>query len=89
MVAVIIMMINKTHTKLIRMLLTNIELDNLNISKVSNLMFERSNLELSNDNDSVNTILDDYLADIDQTYFTEDLENEEAIVNKANILRKR
>lgn len=71
------------------MLLTNIELDNLNISKVSNLMFERSNLELSNDNDSVNTILDDYLADIDQTYFTEDLENEEAIVNKANILRKR
>lgn len=83
------MMINKTHTKLIRMLLTNIELDNLNISKVSNLMFERSNLELSNDNDSANTILDDELADIDQTYFTEDLENEEAIVNKANILRKR
>lgn len=83
------MMINKTHTKLIRMLLTNIELDNLNISKVSNLMFEKSNVELRINNESVNTVFDDDLVDIDHTYFTEDFENEEAIVNKANILRKR
>ena len=43
------MMINKTHTKLIRMFLTNLEIDNLNIAKVSDIMLERSNLKLDNE----------------------------------------
>ena len=82
------MMINKTHTKLIRMFLTNLEIDNLNIAKVSDIMLERSNLKLDNYSYCKNTQFVEDLVDI-ETCSIEDLENEEAIVNKANILRKR
>lgn len=88
LVAVIIMMISKTHTKLIRMLLTNIELDNINIVRVSDTIFEKSNQDMFNEQDSPSSLFAN-----DNVCFTpeliEEFDNEASIVNKANIIRSR
>lgn len=88
LVAVIIMMISKTHTKLIRMLLTNIELDNINIIRASDTIFEKSNQDMFNDHNATS-----YFATNDDESFTpeliEEFDNEASIVNKANLIRSR
>ena len=89
MVAIIIMMITKTHTKLIRMFLTNIELDNLNIFEVSDIMFEKSNAEIIEDiehqtfNESMNEM------DCETPILFDEFDMETSIVNRANKIRKR
>ena len=85
LVAITIMMISRTHTTLIRKLLTNIELDNLNIVRVSDIILERINkLNLSgiseDDSDGVES---KSVSDLDE------IDSESFIVNKANNLRRR
>jgi len=92
-VAIIIMMINKTHTKLIRMFLTNIELDNLNIFRVSDIMFERSNAEMIDDIEHHNNFTNDINSinetECDTPIFNDDLDVEASIVTMANKIRRR
>ena len=86
MVAIIIMMITKTNTKLIRMLLTNIELDNLNITRVSDTLIEKSREAREDDEDSNDYELESEISTPD---LFEDVDNEADIVTKANRIRNR
>ena len=99
LVAIIIMMISKTHTKLIRMFLTNIELDNLNIFHVSDIMFDKSNKAMFDDIDLGTEILTPSGSatpnrtlnetDCETPILIEEFDIEASIVNHANQIRRR